>query len=528
MMKAATDAMFLDGVNHVVNHGYSYSPPQAGEPGWSFYASTEINHTNTWWRHYPHLARYVRRVQALLQEGAAVNPVGIYLPLADVYAAHGAGGLHLDVELERRLGSELPWALRTAGYDFDLLNDHALTALARVEGGRLLAGSAAYSVVVVPPVAFMPHESAARLAELARQGGHLVFVGRLPDAAPGRAEQPARTAELRRALWGLWAGREPELGEIVGAGRGSAVLVAGVAAALAQVGRVLPSDFHIVDAGRGGAEARAAAARDVGFLHRRSDGVDYYFVANVSAQPRELRVRFAAGHRAPERWDTETGERRSIACAYVREGAAELVELDLPLEPFESCFVVFGGSRAAPTGGRGDLRRAAAARLPEALELRGQWRLRLGEGPPIALERLVSWTELADGRSFSGWGGYETAFDLPDLGTDVDWAIDLGTVHETAEVTLNGRALGAAWKRPRRLACGTALRAGRNELVVEVANLWIHHVAAQPPPAVWKDVAETFGIRWGRYGELKLDALPPAGLLGPVRIVPLARVRAAR
>ncbi|HEY7513860.1 MAG TPA: glycosyl hydrolase, partial [Vicinamibacteria bacterium] len=72
-MKAATDSTFLDGLNHLVNHGYSYSPPAAGEPGWAFYASTEINHTNTWWRHYPHVARYVRRAQALLREGVSVN-----------------------------------------------------------------------------------------------------------------------------------------------------------------------------------------------------------------------------------------------------------------------------------------------------------------------------------------------------------------------------------------------------------------------------------------------------------------------
>lgn len=32
---------------------------------------------------------------------------------------------------------------------------------------------------------------------------------------------------------------------------------------------------------------------------------------------------------------------------------------------------------------------------------------------------------------------------------------------------------------------------------VEVANLWIHHMLAQPPPPEWKAVDETFGIRWG-------------------------------
>lgn len=75
MMKAATDSTLLDGINHIVNHGSSYSPPEAGAPGWAFYASTEVNHTQTWWRHYPHLARYVQRACAALREGVSVNPV---------------------------------------------------------------------------------------------------------------------------------------------------------------------------------------------------------------------------------------------------------------------------------------------------------------------------------------------------------------------------------------------------------------------------------------------------------------------
>ena len=58
-----------------------------------------------------------------------------------------------------------------------------------------------------------------------------------------------------------------------------------------------------------------------------------------------------------------------------------------------------------------------------------------------------------------------------------------------------------------------------------MANLWIHHVLAQPAPKEWKAVEETFGLRWGRYGEVKPDKVPPSGLLGPVRLVPLKRVR---
>jgi hypothetical protein len=552
-MKAATDSTFLDGLNHLVNHGYSYSPPAAGEPGWAFYASTEINHTNTWWRHYPHVARYVRRSQALLQEGVSVNPVGVYLPLPDVFAGQGAGGLHMDVEFERQLGPEFLFGLRTAGYDFDLVHDHALATFARVEGGRLRAGTAALSAVVVPAVRLMPPASLDRLAELAEAGGHVIFVERVPEDTPGLQDKAARDSRLRATLARLWGDLNPAPGTTRTTGRGGSVsLVADNDAAFARLAAVLPPDFHIVSAGEG---ADVAAARqNVGFLHRRSGAADHYLVANVSGHAYPLRVQLGAGHRAPHRWDAVTGLQSALAYEYVSSGGRKVTELELRLDPFQSCFVVFGASAAPPVVvrtpfagpfqhsaseivgrlGAGEhefllgtktTRRLVVEPLPPAVSVEGGFTLRLGTGAQLPLPRLISWNDIPAGRGFSGWGTYEAAFDVPALGEDVEWEIDLGAVHETADVTLNGQPLGAAWKSPRRLECGAALRAGRNELTVEVANLWIHQMLTRPSPPEWKAVDETFGIRWGRYGETKPESVPPSGLLGPVRLVPWKRVR---
>jgi hypothetical protein len=552
-MKAATDSTFLDGINHVVNHGYSYSPPEAGEPGWAFYASTEANHTNTWWRHYPHLARYVRRAQALLQDGVPVNPVAVYLPLSDVFAGQGVGGLHMDVELERQLGPDFLFGLRTAGYDFDLLHDHAIAARARIEKGRVRTGTAAFSAVVVPAVRLMPPESLARLVDLAEAGGHLVFVERVPEGAPGLRDKEERDAAIARLRERLWGGA-PAAGSVRRtAGGGSVALVPDNAAAYARLAAVLTPDFRIVEAAD--PAAVDAARRTVGFLHRRFAEADYYLVANVSPQAHALRVQLAAGHRAPSRWDAQTGLQSALAYAYRTAGGQAVTEVELRLDPFESCFVVFGTSAAAPLvartpfvgpfhasprarevagrvpGGRHEIvlgndrtQAVIADGVPAPIAVEGPWTLRLGVGASSSLTRLVSWGDLDAGRGFSGWGVYETSFDAPALGENIEWQIDLGTVHETAEVTLNGRPLGAAWKSPRRLECGDALRAGRNELRVEVANLWIHQMLTRPTPPEWKAVDETFGIRWGRYGEVKPDAVPPSGLLGPVRLLPWKRV----
>jgi hypothetical protein len=560
MMKALSDALFLDGINQVVNHGYSYSPPQAGEPGWAFYASTEVNHTNTWWKHYPQVARYVQRVSALLREGTSVNPIGVYLPLADVYAGVGAGGLHIDVEVERHVDANLLNGLRRAGYDFDLLNDHALGTRARVEGAILRVGTGRYDAVIVPEVQFMPPESARLLSEFARAGGHVIVIGAVPSAAPGVRDLDARSREVREAF-------APASAPHRTAG-GSLTLVPDFDAAIARLNAAVAPDFMI----RSAADEASLrhAVEHVGFTHRRTGQTDMYLVANVSDRSHDLRVRFDAGHRAPERWHPETGrvEGEPPYEFVPGVGGRALTEVALPLDPFESVFIVFGRSarRPAVTGvdvpGRwtiarapsgtelqgpvtqngtvtvrlagGRTRRVTVDDVPPAVELKGPWQLSLGTRPPVALTTLQPWGDLTEGAGYSGWGTYELEFAAPELVQGIDWAIDLGTVHETAEVRLNGEALGAAWKGRRSVWCGEALASGRNRLQVDVANLWIHHVLAHGPedPArqlrgvgPYPALAETAGIRWGTYGEVPPEHVPPSGLLGPVRLVPARRVK---
>jgi hypothetical protein len=550
MMKAATDSVFLDGITQIVNHGYSYSPPEAGEPGWAFYASTEVNHTQTWWRHYPHLAHYVQRVAAVLQQGESVNPVLVYLPMADVYAGHGVGGLHLDVEVQARLDPTLLDRLRQAGYDFDVVNDHALASVLRVESGALRGGTGRYRVVVINAAHLMPPESAARIAEFARAGGHVIVIGQPPGEAPGVKNREARTSAVRAAFAGLPAAVVPD-----------------VAAAVARLAAVLPPDFRITREAPGG---DGRAAEQVGFVHRRLDDSDCYFVANVSAAARDLRVEFAAGHRTPQRWDTETGAVDAVPYEYVtRPGGGIATSVEVRLDPFQSCLIVFGSGTLPPrlvaTDPRGRWRATAAAdrlevsglapsageyhltgpggrrqtvsagRVPPPIDVSGPWTLAFGSANAVQLARLAEWQNVPGGRGFSGWGRYECAVNLPQLGTDIEWFIDLGEVHETAHVWLNGQDLGAAWKGNRRVACVGAVVAGPNHLRIEVANLWIHHVVAHPPgdpmrhlKGVGLDpaVAETAGIRWGTYGEVPADTLPASGLLGPVQLVAMRRVRA--
>lgn len=555
MMKGATDSSFLDGINRIVNQGYSSSPPQAGEPGWVFYASTMANHNNIWWPHYKYLASYIQRTAAVLQRGAAVNPVAVYVPLADIYAQYGLGSLTMDTEIQRRLGPDLLTDLRRAGYDFDLINDDALARIAQVENGTLRAGTAIYRVVIVPGAELMPPESLSRLAEFVQSGGLLIFVSRLPDSAPGKCDHDARTAALHETLAGIW--KNGPMGSVQNSSKGKTALVEDAPAVLKLVQEELPPDFKIVAADDSSREASRRAVENTGFAHRRDGDTDFYFLSNISAYVQDFRAQFQVGRRAPERWNPESGTiEDALPFEYVTLPSGDVTEVQIHLDPFDSCFMVFiahtspvltrtncaGPLRTETDNGKtlvtgfvprngeyfvadakGKNHRIRVKELPEEISVRGPWKLTLGDHAPVTLDQLQSWTNLPAGKTFSGWGHYETSFEVSSLAHETEWMIDLGEVHETAEVLLNGVDLGAAWKGLRWLNCGAALKQGTNHLEVRVGNLWIVKTESLPKPDL-KPVAETFGIRWGLYGETSPPPLPPAGLLGPVRLVPLKRV----
>ena len=90
-MKAEADLHFLQGVNQFIGHGWPYSPPAAGEPGWRFYAAAVFNDHNPWWIVMPDITAYLQRISFLLRQGRPANDVALYLPTDDAYARFTPG-----------------------------------------------------------------------------------------------------------------------------------------------------------------------------------------------------------------------------------------------------------------------------------------------------------------------------------------------------------------------------------------------------------------------------------------------------
>jgi hypothetical protein len=121
-------------------------------------------------------------------------------------------------------------------------------------------------------------------------------------------------------------------------------------------------------------------------------------------------------------------------------------------------------------------------------------------------------------RYFSGTATYTKSVNAPRewFRAGAKTLLDLGTVADMAEVSVNGQPLGVLWKPPYRADVTSALRVGRNEIVVKVTNTWTNRITGDRAVPANRRVLNT-AAAGGRGGG---PAEPPeSGLLGPVTVV---------
>ncbi len=166
----------------------------------------------------------------------------------------------------------------------------------------------------------------------------------------------------------------------------------------------------------------------------------------------------------------------------IRELAATLPDPELPsdVEPVPGGLLLWANGEYQLAGAAGKKTTARVSGLPAPLVVEGPWRVafppNFGAPPETTLPKLMSLHlhEEAGIKYFSGTAAYHKTLTAPAAlkaqGRRV--FLDLGRVEVLAEVLLNGRNLGIAWKAPYRLDATDALRAGGNSLEIRVTNLW--------------------------------------------------------
>ncbi len=538
-LKRSADGAFASGVNRMVLHHWVHQPfddryqPGMGMGWWG----THFSRHQTWAESGKEFYRYLGRVQAILQRGET--------PVHHVSVGSEGGG--------------------------DLIPPSVFLARLKVEDGKIVLPSGRRYIFIN-----VPHKGAL-LPEMAREIKRLLAAGATvvsprPTHSPSLANFPAADTEVKALATELWGDAKEPVRKL---GKGTLHARGDVNAALSAL--KLTPFFAISGANAGQIPVRHRRDGDTDlFFVANMDKAPRSFVLSTLVSDRQPELWDAetgtimdaplwraAGDRTEV--NLSLGTHKSVFVVFRRPVAAKF-------DPMVAIEAPEGAMITADAQGKSVVRAASAlagtARFtsgatcafdltPAApITLDKPWDVtlapKLGKESKLHMPALVSLSTLPDpaAKYFSGTATYRCDIDVPVdlLGSGRRLQLDLGTVRDLVRVTINGRDLGVWWHGPFTRDVTDALKPGKNTLELAVTNTWHNRLVGDENEPVDFQFGTDRGPKMGRamkgYPDWFLKNQPrpssgrvgfviwyyhradtpliPSGLLGPVRLVPLA------
>jgi hypothetical protein len=379
----------------------------------------------------------------------------------------------------------------SAGHDVDFIDAEAIQRV-----------GIPYPVLVMPHVERLSPETLKSIAAYVAGGGKVIAVGSAPSKSPGFRDAAEVAAQVQRLSHALFANAE------------RAKIVAQDADLGAALQQAVKPDMQLSD-----------GSAEIGFLHRKLNDADIYFIANTSNRAIETSASFRGARPYAATLDTSSGASYAI----------DPKTIALNLAPYESRVIFFSGTPI----GQPDTAAAGAPHLIE--DLTHDWKVKFaGTSIERTEQTPTSWSDDPRTRFYSGVATYTRTIRLSaselkdahsivlDFGEGTPVAADPkirsgmralvdGPIRDAAVVTINGHRVGSVWHPPYRLDVTTQLHAGDNTVEIEVANTAINELAGRAP-ADYHLLNARYGERFTPQDMNDLQPLP-SGMLGPIHLL---------
>ena len=510
-MKAEADLHFLQGINQLVGHGWPYSPPEAGEPGWSMYAAGAFDAHNPWFPVMPDVTAYLERVSYALRLGKPANDVALLLPNDDVWSSFKArieknasatsiGGFDetgsnvtIDESMPKFLGTDVIAQILDAGFNVDFIDADAIDTV-----------GIPYKVLVLPGVDRIPPPTYEKILAFARHGGIVIATRRLPATAPGFLNESQYSSRIHVFSQKLFHGSVS-----------TAHFVSDEHTLGAQLASWVKPDVTFTP--------RTSA---IGFIHRHLNNGDLYFLANVSNQPVSVKASFRSTGAHAELWDPFIGKTVGL-------GFSNNIPLDLA--PYESRLVFFSNEALTLPAQHPGSKSAI-------VELATGWTLAYPDGSSSPFSSFTSWSDDAAHRFYSGSATYTRTIDLAeaDAASGHSIVLDFGPgtpvripdplpltnmrayldspIREAAEVYVNGKLAGYIWHPPFRVDLTPYVHPDKNELRMVVFNTAINELAGENLPT-YRLLRAKYGVEFIPQGMEHLEPLPSGMIVAPKLLI---------
>ena len=493
IVKAVGDAAFCGGINRLMLHYSGHQPYDNCVPGLRHRMCPNVyNRNNTWWDYSRPWTAYLSRCQYMLQQGRFV---------ADFCYWVGEGS-----PIRVRMSNpQFP-----AGYDYDMCSTEILMKMTMKDGSLVLPSGMKYRYLLLPKAERITLPVLKKIQELVDNGAKVIGSVR-PTGSPSLTDYPQCDAKVQKIAADLWGNKR---------------IISDKTINDVFVRDMLKPDFE----------------SDSGLLHihRRIGEADVYFISNQTRETLEAACKFRVTGKLPELWNPETGLIAKLPQYSNKDGRTVV---PLHFGPAGSKFVVFRESSKGIV--RPNEKNYVVPRPLRNIE--GSWQLSFDPkwgGPlkPVQFNGLTDWRKRPESgiKYYSGTVIYRKQLNLSEKEIPKHGGrllLDLGEVEVVSRVRVNGRDCGIAWKVPYRVDITKAVQEGKNELEIEVANLWINRMIGDeqlPEDCEWESRRKLRKWpKWVKTGAKrpsgrftftsykwfnKKSPLVPSGLLGPVRM----------
>jgi hypothetical protein len=470
MLREVANVNAAEGVTHFVLHTYTHNPQIPFlPPGTSFGTNigTPFIRGQTWWQYMPDFNKYLSRCTYMLERGKPVSDVLWYL------------GDEIDHKPDQKAGFP-------EGFKYDYCNPDVLLNRLKVVNGKLVTPEGiSYRLLWLPDAPRMLPKTLEKIYSLVQEGA--TILGKAPVGLATLSDGKAAKLRFDTMVKNIWGDQVSGIKK-VGKGR----VISGIALNEALSALQIKPDVT------GG---------DALWLHRQTDGADWYFVSAPKGKAFSGELSFRTNG-SVELWDPNTGELKPVVS--YKNGDRTVVKLNL--ERSNSCFLVFKHTKATNAY-------AKEPKLISTISLPPSWKVTFPAGwgipEPVQVNELKPWKDLnltPEGKAFSGTAIYSTTFVVDKINTDVQYILDLGKVDMAASVIVNNKEVGKLLAPPYKIDLKNLIRQGQNILTINVTSTWFNRLvfdAGQP---------EQKRKTWVIAGPTKSESLQMSGLMGPVVI----------
>lgn len=507
--KRGDDDLML-GLNHKIYHGTPFTPLSEPWPGPMYYAGGNFSETQPFFKHIRYLNEYFSRLQHILQESTPDMDVLMLWSIHDFWNRPNVGGFNWGqpfiwrnsnsaIELQE-IKEKTRAELTKRGIQTDLCSDEILLERTSTKNGEIKAGVQSYKVLVIPETSMVAAGTLSKLEQLARNGATVIFIKSIPSEAAVGMPLIQDMSKSATALETMAKSRQP--------GKGGVYVVADLKQLLDLLkqsglrGEGLPDKLATLRVNHGGRMT--------------------YLIRNHTQEPLDVWVPLAKFNLADPLIVVGNPRANHLALAEERENPEGGKLVHLTMAPSELLTVT-----EVPKDSKWKNLGKLDYRVKQNLKTIGnQWTISWtdydGASHQIQSDILKPWTDWPELGLFSGIVKYQTSFLVDDQEIKKTLSIDVGSIHESAEIFINGKNAGCVWTTPFSLDVSKHLQQGTNTLVLEVANKAQNRIIEMNRKGVqWqKSKLEEVSDDRSTSGLLNMSKLNPvpSGLLGPVTL----------